>query len=235
MGRIVDLSHVIRDGAVTDPRLPAARVKPIWTREASAPRYAPGVSFQIASATLPQNTGTYIDCPFHRFENGAGVWDFPLERLVGLDGVVVKAQSTRHRAQTGERGIGPELFEGVEVRGRAVLVWTGADARWGTQAYSYNTHPFLTRAGAESLAERGAALFGLDAINADDFADLERPAHSLLLGAGIPIVENLRGLAELAALLKEERGGARTGFRFSAAPVKVEGCGSFPVRAYAEL
>jgi kynurenine formamidase len=49
--------------------------------------------------------------------------------------------------------------------------------------------------------------------------------HSILLGAEIPIVEHLCGLEQLPA----------EGFRFTAAPVKVKGMGTFPVRAYATL
>lgn len=223
MPTVVDLSHIIEHGMTTDPRLPAARVADLWTREQSASRYAPGVSFQIASVELPQNTGTYIDLPYHRHEGMAGSWDFPIQRLVDLPGVLVDMRATlpdRDRPL-----IHAHDLAGLDMRGRAVLFLTGWDEHWGSQRYGAGNHPALSEDGARALAEGGAALFGIDSINADDFADLRRPAHTVLLKAEIPIVENLTGLEALA--------GRR--FRFTAAPAKVKGLGSFPVRAYATV
>lgn len=220
--RLIDLSRVIEHGMITDPRLPTPVVRDVWTREQSASRYAPGVSFQIASVELVQNTGTYLDAPFHRHEGMEGVWDIGLERLADLSGVCVDARS---RVDAGERAMGPETFSGVDVRGRAVLLCTGFDARWDDAAYRDGSHPHLTEAGARALVEGGAALFGIDAINADAFDALARPAHSLLLGAGAPIVENLVGLDALVG----------RAFHFTAAPARIKGLGSFPVRAYAAM
>lgn len=228
--RVVDLSHVIEPGMITDPRLPAPRVYDVWTREQSAVRYASGVSFQIAAVDVAQNTGTYIDTPFHRFEHDAGrhpgVWDIPPERVADLPGVCIdfrdRARGNAPRLP-GRRGIAPDLFAGLDLRGRAVLVCTGMDAHWGTETYRDGLHPHLTAPAARALADAGAALFGFDALNADDFADLARPAHTILLGAGIPIVENLRGLTPLIG----------ASFRFTAAPAPIRGLGSFPVRAIA--
>lgn len=229
--RIVELSHVIEDGMLTDPRLPKARVYDVWTREQSSARYAPGVSFQIASADLVQNTGTYLDAPFHRFreESGRypGVWNVPIERVADLPGVCI---DVREQVRAGRRAIGAEVIAGRDVRGKAVLLWTGADEQWGTDAYRDGSHPFLTAGLASALVEGGAALMGVDALNADDFADIARPAHTILLGAGagdpmrgVCIVENLTNLGMVCG--KE--------FRFTAAPARVKGLGSCPVRAFA--
>lgn len=219
---LIDLSHTIGHGDITDPRLPALVVRDLWTRQQSAGRYAAGVSFQIASVEMPQNSGTYIDAPYHRHEGEPGVWDLPLERVADLPGVRI---DVRGAVREGGRAIHIHDFEGVDVRGRAVLFWTGYDEKWGSPDYSANHHPHLTFEASEALVARRAALVGLDAINADDFSDLARPAHTVLLGAGIPIVENLTNLGGLP----------ESGFRFTAAPVKVKGCGSFPVRAYASV
>lgn len=122
------------------------------------------------------------------------------------------------------RAIGPEAFEPYDVRGRAVLVHTGWAAHWRTDRY-FEGHPYLTEDAAIYLRDQGAVLVGIDSYNIDDTADARRPVHTILLGAGIPIVEHMRGLEQLPV----------TGFRFSAVPVKVKGLGSFPVRAYARL
>jgi len=218
--RIIDLSHEITDGMVTDPRLPVPVVRDVWTRESSGAMYAPGVSFQIASIEMPQNTGTYLDAPFHRHEGMPGVWDFPLERTADLPGVVIDARAVLKRDRP---AMTPDLLEGVDLDSRAALFHTGWDERWGTETYGAGGHPFLTGECAQELVNRGCVLFGVDALNADDTADLERPAHTILLREHVAIVENLTNLAALPA----------EGFRFHAAPVKAKPLGSFPVRAYA--
>ncbi|RMH27558.1 MAG: cyclase family protein [Planctomycetota bacterium] len=220
MARLIELSRVIEPGMITDPRLPAPAVRDVWTRRASAAHYAPGVSFQIAAIDLPQNTGTYLDAPFHRHDGAPGVWDTPIERVAHLPGVRV---DVRGLGRGGRRAIEPADFAQADIRGAAVLFWTGFDALWDEPAYRANEHPFISSEAARTLVERGAALAGLDAINADDTADGARPAHTILLGAGVCIVENLVNLGALP-----ERG-----FRFTAAPVRAKGLGSFPVRAFA--
>jgi kynurenine formamidase len=222
MARIVDCSRIITDGMVTDPRLPTPRVTDVWSRERSAEHYAPGVSFQIASVSMPQNTGTYLDAPFHRFAGTKGVWDTPIEQFAHLPGVRI---DVRQCVEEGRRGIGPEDFANRDLRGCAVLFWSGFDARWDEDVYRDNSHPYFTKAAADALVEAGAQLVGIDAINADDMSDGKRPAHTVMLGAGVHIVENLTNLGELPD----------DGFHFTAAPVRVQGLGSFPVRAFAVI
>ncbi|HSP20010.1 MAG TPA: cyclase family protein [Myxococcaceae bacterium] len=216
--RLVDLSHTIHHGLVTYPGLPAPDISDHLSREASAGKYAPGVTFQIGRISLVANTGTYLDSPWHRYADGADLSGLPLEVLVDLEGVLVRATGT------GRRGIDVLELAPMDVRGRAVLLHTGWDVHFATPRYGDDA-PFLTDAGAAWLVEHGAALVGIDSINIDDMGDAGRPAHSQLLAAGIPIVEHLRGLDQLPA----------TGFRFSAAPPRIQGLGPFPVRAYAVL
>jgi arylformamidase len=216
---LVELSHVIEDGLVTYPGLPAPVIRDHLSRRESRERYAGQAEFHIAHLELVSNTGTYVDAPFHRFADGEDVAGLDLGRVADLDGVVV---SVAPEARSGGRAIGPAAFEGIEIGGRAVLIHTGWAARWGTPAY-FEGHPFLDAPAAVRLAEAGAALVGIDALNIDDIADPRRPVHTTLLGAGIPVVEHLCGLESLV--------GRR--FRFFAVPAPVRGCGSFPVRAFA--
>lgn len=220
MRRIIDCSHTIVPGMVTDARLPVPVVTDVWTREQSASRYAPGVSFQIASIQFPQNTGTYLDAPYHRHDGLPGVWDFPIERTADLPIVVIDA---RRVLDLDKPAMDADLLEGLNLEGAAALFHTGWDAKWGTSEYSAGGHPFLTKDAAQALVDRGAVLFGVDALNADDTGDLERPAHTILLRHNIAIVENLTNLGAIPA----------AGARFHAAPVRAQGLGSFPVRAYA--
>lgn len=214
MRRFIDLSHPIREGMETYPGLPAPRISDFLSREASRGKYAEGVEFQIGRIDMVANTGTYVDAPFHRWEGRADLARLPLESLADLEGVMIEAPKGR--------AITAAVFDGADVKGRAVLVRTGFDRHWGTKAY-FEGNPFLTADAAMRLREAGAALVGIDSLNIDDTADPARPAHSILLEAGIPIVEHMRGLGSLP----------RTGFRFFAVPPPIESFGSFPVRAFA--
>ena len=217
MTRLVELSHVIRAGMVTYPGLPGPGITPFLTREASRERYDAGTEFAIDRLTLVGNTGTYLDAPYHRFAGGADLSGIPLDRTVDLPAVVARAGGA-------QRGTGADALAALDVRGKAVLIHTGDDARFGTAAYAQDAH-FLTRAGAAWLAEQGPALVGIDAINIDDIGDGERPAHTLLLAAGVPVVEHLTGLDQLPV----------TGATFTAVPLRIEDFGTIPVRAYARL
>jgi arylformamidase len=220
-GRFVDLSHTIHDGLVTYPGLPAPRVVEHLDRASSRAHYAPGTEFSIARMELVANTGTYLDAPFHRYAGGKDLAELELESLADLPGVVVRAPRTGPRA---DRALGPELFDGLALERRAVLIDTGGSRHFGTPAYA-SGHPFLTSAAAERLVAGGAALVGIDSLNIDDTAGGERPVHSRLLERDVRIVEHMTNLAALP-------GGP---FRFFAVPVKVRAMGSFPVRAFALL
>jgi kynurenine formamidase len=215
--RFVDLSHAIEHGLVTYRGLPAPVVCDFLSREASRAHYAPGTEFHIGRIDMVGNTGTYVDAPFHRFAGRADLAELPLASLADLPAVVVDA------TQRG-RAIGAEVFAGLDVRGRAVLVRTDHSAHFATERY-FEGHPFLTRAAAAHLVAHGARLVAIDSLNIDDTADLARPAHTLLLGADIPVAEHLTNLAALPA----------SGLRFSAVPARVRAFGTFPVRAYARL
>ncbi|HEX8573592.1 MAG TPA: cyclase family protein [Allosphingosinicella sp.] len=210
----IDLSHEIEHGMVTYRGLPAPHICDFWKREDTAANYDDGSTFQIGRIDMVANTGTYLDTPFHRFEDGDDLASVGLERLAGLDGLCVRAEGL-------EAGAG--LFEGLDVAGKAVLVHTGWDRHWRSESY-YSDHPFLAEAAARLLAERGAALVGIDSYNIDDTRTRGRPVHTVLLGAGTLIVEHMTNLGALPP----------SGFRFTAAPPKVAGMGTFPVRAFAE-
>jgi kynurenine formamidase len=220
--RIVDLSHPIRAGLVTYPGLPAPTITPHLTREGSRSRYAPGTEFAMDVIHMIGNTGTYLDSPFHRYAEGPDLAGLDLSTLVGLRAEVFHLED----AWTPERrGIRAETLLDRDVRGAAVLLHTGWDRWFGKPAYGSGS-PFLTEEGVRHLVDAGAALVGIDALNIDDTeSGGERPAHSLLLDAGIHVVEHLTNLGALPP----------SGARFTAAPPAVEGFGTFPVRAFAEL
>jgi kynurenine formamidase len=217
MARLLDLSHTVEAGMVTYKGLPGPVITDHLSREASRPLYAGGTTFQIGKIEMVANTGTYVDAPSHRWEDGADLSQLPLASLAGLDGVLIAAPHARGLA------VDQEFLEGKEVGGRAVLFCTGWSAFWGTPSY-FQRSSHLTAAAATLLVKGGAAIVGIDSHNIDDTDDRTRPVHSILLRAGIPVVEHLCNLEALPA----------SGFRFYAVPVKVAGMGTFPVRAFAE-
>ena len=199
---------------ITYKGLPAPVISDFMSREASRNHYAAGTEFHIAMINMVANTGTYLDSPFHRYARGKDLAQLELASIANLDGIVVRSS---------DRAIDEQTLNGVDVRGKAVLFHTGWDAHWRTDTYSNGEHPFLTESCATYLAKGGATIVGIDSYNLDSTADGNRPAHSVLLGHDIPIVEHLRGLGELPD----------SGFKFFAVPVKVREFGTFPVRAFA--
>jgi arylformamidase len=215
---LIDLSHTIENGLVTYKGLPAPIICDYLSREDSRKIYAEGTSFQIGKIEMVSNTGTYIDCPFHRFENGQDLNDTPLEHFAELPGLVIRAPFLQRMA------IDVDYFIDVELEGKAILINTGWDIYWNTDKY-YNDHPFLTENAANYLKARKVRLVGIDSHNIDDTRRNTRPAHTILLGSGILIVEHL---CNLSAIPDEN-------FIFSAIPPKFKGVGTFPVRAIARL
>src|SRR5882724_7073415 len=181
--RFVDLSHVIENGLITYKGLPAPIICDYLSFEQSQSHYAEGTEFTIRKIEMVANTGTYLDAPAHRYREGKDLSEMPLLSLANLDAVVI-------RAKDNVKAVDAKSFEDIDVRGKAVLVHTGWDANWGTDAY-FEGNPFLTKDAAEFLAHSGAALVGIDSLNIDNTADLARPVHTILLNAEIPIVEHL--------------------------------------------
>jgi len=216
--RVIDVSHAIAAGMITYPGMPGPEIVEHLSRDAAEHAYGPGVRFHIGRISMVANTGTYVDSPFHRFDDGADLARLPLARLAAIDGVVIRLTGSRARA------IGAAELAAYDVAGKAVLLHTGWDRHWGTAAYGVEA-PFVTAEATRWLVSHGAALVGIDAVNIDDIGDRTRPAHTGLLAAGIPIVEHLCRLGELPA----------SGFAFHAAPPAVEQMGTFPVRAYAVI
>jgi kynurenine formamidase len=215
---LIDLSHTIENGLVTYKGLPAPIICDYLSREDSRQFYEEGTEFQIGKIEMVANTGTYIDCPFHRFEQGRDLSEIELERLVDLDAIVISVPFCETLQITAEH------FQNCEIRNRAVLIHTGWDRYWNTEDY-YENHPYLTKKAAEYLRDRHVKLVGIDSHNIDDTSGGTRPVHTTLLGADILVVEHLCRLY----LLPEE------GFAFSAVPPKFKGVGTFPVRALAKL
>ncbi|MDO6694443.1 cyclase family protein [Aliiglaciecola sp. 3_MG-2023] len=217
MAKLIDLSHTVEDGLVTYKGLPAPIICDYLSREASKLHYEEGTSFQIGKIEMCSNTGTYIDSPFHRYEDGDDLSELDLDAVAHLDGVKIKIP--QHIIAIDE-----SYFADMELTGKAVLIQTNWSRHWNTELY-YESHPFLTEGAALFLKKTGVLLVGIDSHNIDDTRGGGRPVHSTLLGADILIVEHMCNLQSIP----------ENGFYFYAVPVKVKGFGTFPVRAFAQL
>ena len=215
---LIDLTHEVEHGMTTYPGLPAPVISDHLSRAESHERYRGAAEFHIARIEMVANTGTYIDAPSHRFEDGKDIGQLPLASVAFLPGVVVELPA-------GTRALESDALASLDLRGRALLVHTGWSRHWRTEMYGSGDHPYVSRAAAEHLAGSGVAVVGIDSVNIDDMADVSRPAHTALLRAGVPVVEHLTNLAALAD----------RPFTFFAVPARIRGMGTFTVRAFAAV
>jgi kynurenine formamidase len=213
----IEVSHPIEPGMKTYPGLPEPQAEILLDYDTSAARYNHQSEFLIASLHLCGNTGTYVDSPCHRHRGGVDLAGLPLTSLAHLPVVIVEAEGYRRR------GIGPGLFRGVDLQDKAVLVHTGWSRHWHTEQY-FEPNPFLTGEACDFLLEAGVKFVGIDSLNIDDTQDFSRPAHTKLLGAGVPVCEHLTNLAAVPP-----------GGFLHAVPIAWVGGATFPVRAYVML
>lgn len=214
-----DLTHPLESGTPAYPGDPPVDLDPHATLAADG--------YRVTDLHLGSHAGTHVDAPSHTEPDGASLAAFDPADFV-FDARVVDCRPCDPR-----EAIGPEAVP--EPAGAELLLFrTGWDAHWGEARYW--DHPFLAPAAAERCADRGVAV-GLDAaspdptpvgrgelsagdVGTDDEPD-GVPAHHALLGAGLPVVENLTGLDRVP-----ER------FELRAYPLRIDADGS-PVRAVA--
>lgn len=213
--KYIDLSHIIEDGTSTYKDLPSPIICDFLSREESRSSYDDGSTFQIGKIEMVTNTGTYIDCPFHRYAEGEDLADVTLNRFADLEGIVIDVPY-KHSLS-----VEVSHLKNHDLHNKAVLIHTGWSEHWGTETYFYD-HPFVSEAAATYLRDQGVKLVGIDSHNIDNTNTRQRPTHTILLKEGILIVEHLTNLVSLP----------KSGFLFNAVPPKFKNVGTFPVRAY---
>ncbi|HZY79888.1 MAG TPA: cyclase family protein [Cyclobacteriaceae bacterium] len=217
--KFIDVSHEIENGMTTYKGLPPPVITPLLTREDSKANYSEGVSFLISKIDMVANTGTYMDTPFHRYEDGYDLAEVKLEDVAYVRAEIVRVDGMKIKH------IDESYFKKTDLRGKAVLINTGWSANWRTDAY-FSNHPHLTAGAAKFLVDSGVKIVAIDTYNIDDTSDGTRPAHSILLKAGIPIVEHLCNLENIPS------GQTMT---FTAVPIKIKDFSTFPVRAFVRI
>lgn len=212
---IVDLSHPLDDDTPVYPGDPVARFQPATTIDEHG--------YNVLHVAMGSQTGTHVDAPFHFLADGPRIDELPLELFVAPAVVADVRGRAPHAAITWDDlapvadRLGP---------GRMLVLHTGWDAHWGTDAYF--DHPFLAGDAAERVVAAGVRTVGLDALSLDETVPGGEPsggfaAHLAVLGAGGVIVENLRGLGALRSWEPV----------ISVLPLRLAGADGAPVRAVA--
>jgi len=217
MKHFVELNHILKNGMMAYPGLPRPKIGAFLDHQASRSRYHDQAEFYLGKVEMVCNVGTYLDSPFHRFPGQADLSQIPLERVAGIHGIVLDGIVSRDRSVT-------IRAKDEELEGRAILIRTGWDKKWGTEGY-WKPGPYLSDELIHLYIRSKPILVGVDFWNVDDTMDPSRPVHTRLLGSNILIVEHLCNLSALP----------RTGFRFYAVPLRMVRGASFPVRAFAEI
>ncbi|MDP3603930.1 MAG: cyclase family protein [Bosea sp. (in: a-proteobacteria)] len=220
----IDLSHDFADGMPGfslrregEVRQFTASIRPFVTHRDSAPFYDGQASFEITEISFQTSIGTYLDSPRHRWPDRRDIAGLTLDEVI-LPGLCVTVADARPDERIGLSRL--DLPE--DLAGKAVLIRFGWDIHWATPVYDH--YPFIDADVIAALRDRGAKLLGVDTPNADSRSELSRPAHTVLLGQDILIVENLCDLGRLPA----------TGFRFFCVPIKAVGAAAMTIRAFAE-
>lgn len=242
--RMIDLS--VRTGPTPSEATP---VDIVTTAHEDAPAifgltgddFPDGMGVSTETVTLTTHTGTHMDAPLHYGPRtgdapARSIDEVPLEWCLGpglrLD--------VRHVPTGGEIGI-DDVCAALDAAshelapGEIVMLWTGADALWGTADY-LSTYPGLSGTATRYLVENGIRVIGIDAWGLDRpipamLEDYRRthdrdtlwPAHHFGREQEYLQLEKLAGLGQLPAA---------DGFTVACFPVAVAGarCGVDPCR-----
>jgi kynurenine formamidase len=203
--RFIDLSQPLYDGA---PNCPA---HPIPRSERTADHPAQGWRMEVL--TVASHTGSHVDAPLHKIAGGQAISDLPLETFVG------PARIVDLRPLEPATAIGPEHLEGPLAalrRDEIVLLCTGwGDLRDRTELWLKES-PFLSPDGARWLVEHGVRGVGIDHYSIGGSREpVNSQTHTVLLGSGVWVAEELRFPPEALALTQP--------VTFQALPVHLRG------------
>jgi len=212
---IVDLSHPVDDDTPVYPGDPVARFRPAATVAADG--------YNVLHVTMGSQTGTHVDAPYHFLEDGARIDQLPLELFLA-PAVIADVRGKAPHGRIDWSDLAP--YAERLAPGRVLVLHTGWDAHWGTDAYF--DHPFLTGDAAERVVAAGVRTVAIDALSLDETVVGGAPAdglaaHVAVLGAGGVIVENRRNLAAVTAAEP----------LISVLPLRFAGADGAPVRAVA--
>jgi arylformamidase len=229
LGRtVLDLTHPMH------PRMPVA----IGFPRLMLTRYLDQAAGDVATVEVLQtglHTGTHVDAPFH-FVPGAPAVDALEPMALSGSALVVDVPGTEDWVAIGaEELLAWETRSGQRIGRDDILLLRTGHARWwrdlpdGSE-YMLRPWPYLTEAAADLLVERGIRALGVECADPDrvdqrDLAAATFETHKRLLGAGIPIIENLANLDRIPTVRVD----------FLALGLPIRGASASPIRALALL
>jgi arylformamidase len=167
---------------------PLSAATPVWPGDPAVRLTVAAEHPLVHHIALGSHSGTHLDAPRHLFPEGAGLSDLALADLIGPVWVVdlnaIPAGGLITAADLAAAGI-PEASERLLIRTRSSAV----------TAHFAPDYVALAPDAADWLCSRGFRLVGIDGPSVDPFDSADLPAHRILLGAGIPLLEYLQ-LAE---------------------------------------
>ena len=186
--KYIELSHPITNGMVTFPGDPPVSIDIYMSREEMRKKCGDAAAL-LDKISMINASGTYLDAPVHRFENGTYISDIPLEKLVELPVQAFKIPE-------GKFCFDKEDFQELKTGVRAVLLYTGQDQYFNTELYAENAK-YLSVEGAKYLVEKGVVFVGIDGPLIDQLNSGDCPVHDIILGADGVVCENMTNLEQL--------------------------------------
>jgi kynurenine formamidase len=152
--------------------------------------------FRLEELELCTHVGTHMDAPLHVLEEGFAIDEYPLAHLHG-PGVCFDLTGLAPEAPIDAAALEP--YADRTAAGSIALLRTGWGERRAMTDWYVNRSPWVDASGATWLVEHGAVGVAIDhfSIAGRGPAEKVQPAHHILLGAGVWIVEEARFPAEL--------------------------------------
>jgi kynurenine formamidase len=194
---IIDLSHTMETGM------------PAWPTQArygsvTYEHYDYGDESVHSQVTFSEHSGTHVDAPMHFVRGGATVDELPPDVLVGRLMTIDASHLAPNELLPVAFVERWEAANGVLEAGDIVCIRFGWDEKWALQpntAEFLRDWPGLAEDGARYLLHRGVKAVGTDAASIDPLdvppGATANPCHRLLLGAGVPLLENVANLRSL--------------------------------------
>ena len=210
--KIIDLSHTLSSDMLVYP----GTERPVfqWLGRANSE------GFNLTRFTMLTHTGTHIDAPKHFLDDVACVDEIPLQRLFG------RANIFRYKKEPEGQEITLDDIVSSEFQleeDQIFILATGIEKFAETKRYN-EKYPFPSEEVVNWLINKKIKAYMTDATAVDPVGTKDNTNHHLLLGAGIPIVENLKNLY----LIPKDKE-----FFISALPIKLKGRDGAPCRAVA--
>jgi arylformamidase len=143
--------------------------------------------FNVHKITMSTHHGTHVDAPRHLSNEGKSLDETDLNKFIG-EGVVLDLSYKEIGSGVSANDLKKysELIRAEDI----VILYTGCSKRLG-EPWINSNYTYLDKSGAEWLIQKKVKSVGIDIFSIDQYGNPESPAHNLLLGNGIPLIEEI--------------------------------------------